>query len=65
MFNVIDHCRLWFGEIAESNLVEVSKNANGTWTVRTQAHPNDVAYCDDGVRGYHMPFELTVGLLEN
>jgi hypothetical protein len=62
MFMVNYYCRLEFGAVPGSNMVEVSKNTDGTWTVRTQAFPNDVGYCADGVRGYHMPFEATISL---
>ncbi|MBI4503666.1 MAG: hypothetical protein HY700_21200 [Gemmatimonadetes bacterium] len=54
----------------QSNYVEVTKNADGTWTVATQAHPNDVAVCipdEDQTNPpprsyYHMPFQATVRL---
>ena len=55
---------------AESDAVEVTKNADGTWTVRTKPFPDNVAVClpDEGAPNppprsyYHMPFEVTVQL---
>lgn len=31
-----------------------------TWRVETQPFPNDKAFCEDGVRGYHLPFAITI-----
>ena len=45
-----------------SNLVQVTKMAEGTWTVEPQAPPNNVAFCADGERGYQMTFKITVTL---
>ena len=45
-----------------SNLVWVTKVAEGNWTVETQAPPNNVAFCADGERGYRMTFAITVTL---
>jgi hypothetical protein len=60
------HCFLIFGpdESPESNQVRVWRNPDGTWTVEKLEPPNDVAYCRDGVRAYHMPFRLTAELLD-
>ncbi len=54
----------------DSDEVEVTKNAGGTWTVATQDFPNNVAVCipDEHVQNppersyYHMPFSITVTL---
>ncbi len=54
----------------ESDAVEVTQNTNGTWTVRTQPYPDNVAVCiPDETKAnppprsyYHMPFEVTVTL---
>jgi hypothetical protein len=56
------YCRLEFSpdEVPGSNMVQVTKNTDGTWTVETQPYPNDVASCADGVRRYHIPFRITV-----
>lgn len=34
--------------------------ADDTWTVRTQASPNDKGYCVGDGRLWHMPFEMTI-----
>ncbi len=55
---------------SKSNDVEVTKHANGTWTVATRPYPNNVAVCiPDEDRAnppprsyYHMPFSITVTL---
>ncbi len=55
---------------SKSNDVEVTKHANGTWTVATRPYPNNVAVCiPDEDRAnpplrsyYHMKFSLTVVL---
>ena len=48
-----------------ANTVNVTNNGDGTWTVKTQPFPNDVAVCVPSTQGaeksyYHMPFSLTV-----
>jgi len=53
---------------SQSNSVAVKKNTDGTWTVATQAFPNDVAVCipdedspNPPMRSYyHMPFQIAV-----
>jgi hypothetical protein len=67
VFMISDFCFLVFDEEEDprTSKVWVRQEAEGTWTVQTQAPPNDVAYCRDGVRGYHLPFGITVSLLEN
>jgi hypothetical protein len=49
------------------NDVDVKQNPDGTWTVKTQPPPDDVAVCVPSVQGeerryYHMPFSVTVRL---
>jgi hypothetical protein len=49
------------------NDVGVKQNPDGTWTVKTQPFPNDVAVCIPSEQGeerryYHMPFSLTISL---
>jgi hypothetical protein len=56
------HCRLEFGAMPGSDSVQVWRIDAGTWGVRTQDPPNDVAGCADGVRSYYMPFGVTVTL---
>ncbi len=65
VFLIKDFCTLWFDEErhSSSSKVEVWQNPDGTWTVQTR-DPH-VAYCNDGVRGYYLPFGITVSLLEN
>ncbi len=58
------------GQDPLSDSVEVSQNADGTWTVATQPYANNVAVCipnEDKANPpprsyYHMPFEITVTL---
>ncbi len=55
---------------SKSNFVDVTQNADGSWTVTTQPAANDVAVClpDENnanagpPRYYHLPFEITVRL---
>ena len=44
------------------NELSVTQVDVSTWTVETQAAPNDVAFCLDGARGYHVGFKMTVAL---
>ena len=58
------------GSDSESDAVEVTKNPDGTWIVRTKPSPDNVAVCipdEDKANApprsyYHMPFRITVRL---
>ncbi len=50
---------------SKSNVVDVTQNDDGTWTVATRPAPNDVAVCltnEAPRRYYHLPFSVTVTL---
>lgn len=55
-------CSLRYFPTLGGNQLLVTRLGANTWTAETQAFPNDVAYCLDGERGFHVPFKITVSL---